>query len=111
MDKNINNNINNSINNKKILIASELKDLIPSFISNRKNDLHKIEVSIKNLDYSTLERVGHTLIGSCGCYGFDVLKHIGENIEKAAKEKNIQIIKENLLKYKDVLENYIVEYV
>lgn len=66
-------------------VNPDLAELIPWFLDNRKKDIEAIEKMVASGDFKSLERVGHTLKGTCPGYGFEVLGKIGARIETAAK--------------------------
>lgn len=69
-------------------IDPDIEDLIPGFLENRKNDVKTIEDSLRREDYETIQRMGHSMKGAGGGYGFDEITDIGARIEMAAREKN-----------------------
>ncbi|MBW2650004.1 MAG: Hpt domain-containing protein [Deltaproteobacteria bacterium] len=76
--------------NSKIIIHADidLEDLIPGFLENRRKDIVEIESLLASDDYETIQRLGHSMKGAGGGYGFDEITDIGTHIEQAAKEKN-----------------------
>lgn len=76
----------------KIEVDEDLKDILPGFMENRRNDLQTLKelLSAGNLDQ--IEKIGHKVAGSSGGYGFHELGHIARKIEMAAKDKNIDMI-------------------
>ncbi len=94
---------------KKIIIHADidLEDLIPGFLENRRKDIVEIESLLASNNYETIQRLGHSMKGSGGGYGFDEITNIGMHIEQAAKDKSaadIRIQMENLSKYLDCVE-------
>jgi len=95
--------------NSKIIIHADidLEDLIPGFLENRRKDIVEIESLLASDDYETIQRLGHSMKGAGGGYGFDEITNIGMHIEQASKEKNageIRIQMENLSRYLDCIE-------
>jgi HPt (histidine-containing phosphotransfer) domain-containing protein len=75
-------------NEKIAYVNPELAELIPWFLDNRRKDIESITNLVQAEDFKTLERMGHTLKGTCAGYGFDHLGKIGAKIELAAKARN-----------------------
>ena len=95
--------------NSKIIIHADidLEDLIPGFLENRRKDIIEIESLLVSGDYETIQRLGHSMKGSGGGYGFDKITDIGMHIEQAAKAKNTPEIctqMETLSEYLDRVE-------
>ena len=92
----------NSIN--IVEIDGELKEIIPWYLDNRKKDIEQITQSLEKEDYETIHRLGHSMKGSGGGYGFDQITMLGKAIEQAAKEKNASDVIANI----KMLENYLI---
>ena len=92
-------------NGDKIIVRvdSDLEDLIPGFLENRNQDIKSIFEALKRDDYAAIAKLGHTMKGVGGGYGFDAITDIGRSIEQAAKEKNAQKINASL----NELSNYL----
>ena len=73
------------------------------YFERRKTDVQKCNEAIASLDFKFLQKVGHDLKGNALTFGFEPLAAIGENLEAAAIEKNIEIVKENVTKMKNYL--------
>ena len=94
---------------KKIVIHADidLEDLIPGFLENRRKDIVEIESLLSSDDYETIQRLGHSMKGAGGGYGFDEITDIGMHIEHAAKEKSaadIRVQMKELSSYLDCVE-------
>lgn len=96
---------------KKVDVPIELKYLIPQFLINREKEIINLEQAAEVADYTRLSHIGHSMRGSCGGYGFDILSSLGTQIELAAIDKKIDDIKKNILEYKDILKNVQIHYV
>lgn len=86
-----------------VIADAAIEDLIPFFIENRKIDLQKIENAINLNDYKEIMRIGHSLKGTGGSYGFHVISEIGAKLEDAAEEKNL----DSLLSIKNQMSDYL----
>ncbi|MBW2599245.1 MAG: Hpt domain-containing protein [Deltaproteobacteria bacterium] len=94
---------------KKIVVHADvdLEDLIPGFLENKCKEIVEIESLLASGDYETVQRLGHSMKGAGGGYGFDKITDIGMHIEQAAKEKNAAEIAsqlEALSRYLDCVE-------
>jgi HPt (histidine-containing phosphotransfer) domain-containing protein len=91
-------------------IDSDLEDLIPGFLENRRKDVSALNEALSNTNLETLRSIGHSLKGVGGGYGFDSLSDIGAEIESKAKSGEIDGIDELINKMKDYLERLDIKY-
>lgn len=75
-----------------VKVDPDLEDIIPGFLKNRLGDIDKIHAALGQKDFETIRILGHTMKGTGGGYGFDMITDIGRSIEEAAKENNTQSI-------------------
>ena len=93
--------VSNSNNNKSledtiykdivVYVDPDLEDLIPSFIEKRRQDVAKIKKLLAIDDANSVEEIrklGHSMKGTGGGYGFNEISRIGKDIEKAANNNN-----------------------
>jgi signal transduction histidine kinase/CheY-like chemotaxis protein len=66
-------------------INSDLKGLIPSFFSNTRQEIDRLQEAVGSGDFATIERMGHSIKGSSYGYGFNHMGLIGLQIETAAR--------------------------
>ncbi len=86
-----------------VVVDSDLEDLTPGFLENRQNDIVEITRLVEVDDFSEVQRLGHSMKGSGGGYGFEEISNIGSEIEEAAKTSD----KETVLVMTEKLENYL----
>lgn len=74
----------------KILIklTSDLADLAPNYLSNRKNDLIVLKQALSQNNADTIQKISHKVKGTAGGYGFDGLGAIAKELEIAAKTQD-----------------------
>ena len=82
-------------NSDKIIVGvdSDLEDLIPGYLENRKDDIQSILEALQDGDYEKIRLLAHSMKGSGGGYGFVSITDIGKSIETAAVERNDEEIK------------------
>lgn len=95
----------------RIEVDEELKELIPNFLNNRRKEITLIEAEIKNKNFEVLIRIGHSMKGSCGGYGFQVLSELGKSIEAAARRADQPALNKLLAEYRALLERFDIVYV
>jgi HPt (histidine-containing phosphotransfer) domain-containing protein len=91
-------------------VDPDLRDLIPGYLENRLRDLTTIKNALKAADFAKIRVLGHSMRGSGGGYGFMPISNIGEAIEKAAKNKDRDPIKNHLTELSDFLERVTLVY-
>lgn len=67
-----------------VYVDEELADLIPEFLENRRRDVETITRLVQAGNYEELTRLGHTMKGTGGGYGFTEISEIGQGIEEAS---------------------------
>jgi len=102
----------NSKHAAKIIVHvdSEIEDLVPGFLENRHKDIDILQESLAKDDYGTIRRMGHTMKGVGGGYGFDAITDIGQSLEQAAKDKNPEEIQRWVKELSNYLERVEVVY-
>ncbi len=86
-----------------IYVDPDIEDLVPQYLENRRKDVLDIVRLIEEGNFSEVRRIGHSMKGSGGGYGFDAITEIGKGIEDAAKELN----KDEVLEWNRRLEEYL----
>lgn len=90
-------------------IDSDLEELIPEFLENRRNDTAAMRGAAEVGDFETIRVLGHDMKGCGAGYGFDGITNLGESLEQAAKDQNKPEIRDLVQELNDYLE--IVEVV
>ncbi len=67
-----------------VFVDEELADLIPEFLENRRRDVETITRLVQQGKHEELTRLGHTMKGVGGSYGFAEISEIGRGIEEAS---------------------------
>lgn len=86
-----------------VYIDADLEDLTPGFLENRENDTVVIDRLVQGGDFAEIQRLGHSMKGSGGGYGFDEITDIGMMIEEAANRND----KEEVLRQNQRLSHYL----
>lgn len=72
----------------QISIDPDLRDLIPGFLQNRRQDIQTLQEALAVNNFDTIRTLGHRMRGDGGGYGFHTISDIGDALEKAALENN-----------------------
>jgi HPt (histidine-containing phosphotransfer) domain-containing protein len=93
-----------------VTVDSDLEDLIPGFLENRRKDVKSLRDALAVNKPETLRSIGHSLKGVGGGYGFTGLSEIGAAIESKAKAGTTDGISELIDKMADYLERVEIVY-
>jgi len=93
-----------------VQVDPDLEDLIPGFLENRRLDAEKLRADIESNDFDSIEALGHSIKGVGGGYGFKLMSEYGANIETSAKERNTDVIQENINQLDDYLKRVEIKY-
>ena len=94
----------------QVHIDSDLQDLIPEYLENREKDLLVYRQALETDNFDTIAVLGHSMKGSGGGYGFNDLSSIGRAIEKAAKNRDTESVRQSIIDLTDFLKNLEVVY-
>ena len=86
-----------------VKLDRRLVDLAPKFLAHCRLTVNEIREAIESDKLEIARRIGHSLIGTAGSYGFDEIHLLGEEIERAARAGDM----EELRKLAERLENYV----
>ena len=87
-----------------VKVDSDLEELIPGFLENRKKDLISLIEALKNKNYPGMQSTGHSLKGVGGGYGFAQLSELGAQIENSAKASDSEALAQHIQQLGDYLE-------
>ena len=94
----------------RVRIDSELQDLIPGYLENRGKDLLVYQQALEKDNFDAIAVLGHSMKGSGGGYGFNDLSSIGRAIEKAAKNRDKESVRQSIIDLTDFLKKLEVVY-
>ncbi|KDR95607.1 Hpt domain-containing protein [Peptoclostridium litorale DSM 5388] len=94
----------------KVIIEKDLEDIVPIFIQSRREDIKNIEALLENGDFGAIKKIGHSMKGVGGGYGFDFISEIGFRLEQKSDQNDrssVQILTKMLEEYLDHIQ---IEY-
>jgi histidine phosphotransfer protein HptB len=91
-------------------IDADLEDMIPGYLANRHKDVDLIRRALMASDYETIRIAGHSMKGSGGGYGFDVITVYGHSLENAAISKDSDEVRKIIDRLKQFLDDVEVIY-
>jgi PAS domain S-box-containing protein len=86
-----------------VYVDSDLEDLVPKFLENSRENVEEIRMLVREGEMEEVRRLGHSMKGVGGSYGFDEISSIGKGIEEAAKAGD----GEEVLRLADRLSEYL----
>ena len=86
-----------------VTIDSNLADLIPGFLDNRRRDVDKLKALLATSNFADIRLIGHSMKGAGGGYGFDTITEIGAAIERAALDADIAGVQDARVRLIDYL--------
>ena len=93
-----------------VIVAKDLEDLIPTFITNRTKELATLRVALGAGDMERLRQLGHRMKGVGNSYGFEHISILGQQIEDGAKIKNLSGLEAIITDYMDYLARVKIVY-
>lgn len=72
-----------------VRLPADIIDLVPRFLARRCEDVVALHDAVIELDFATVRRIGHTLVGSARTYRFERLALLGAAIERASIDEDM----------------------
>lgn len=94
-----------------IAVDRSLRPLMPKFFAVRGEEPGRMKAALAAGEFTSLERIGHTLHGTASSYGFARLGEIGRHIEAAAKARDAATIRLLVVEMEDHLDRARIRYV
>lgn len=95
----------------RVSVDRELAGLVPRFLGNCRRDVGLIEHAIAQSDLDTTRRIGHSLKGVGGGYGFAEITRLGAAVEAGAIAGDAQAALAALAALAAYIDAVEVEYV
>ena len=87
-----------------IHVNPDILDLVPGYISHRKNDLPVIREHLVNNRFEEIRVIGHKMKGGGKLYNLELVTILGDKIENASIETNKPLIEKAVAELEDYLE-------
>lgn len=91
-------------------VDADLEDLVPEFLENRQQDIGTMTEALTRQDFDVIRRLGHSMKGAGGGYGFEGITDIGRAIEEAARVQDAGEIRRAIDELASYLERVEVVY-
>ena len=71
-----------------VQIDQDLSDLVPGFLSRKREDARAVLAAVEHGDAEAIARLGHKMKGEGGSYGLDAVTDLGRELEQAGKDRD-----------------------
>lgn len=92
-----------SVGKYSVHVDRDIIDLVPTFLENRRADLARFLELGERQRFDEIRRLGHSMKGTGGAYGFDFLTMLGERFESAARRHDIAQVTNLCVELEDYL--------
>ena len=93
-----------------VIVAKDLEDLIPTFMTNRNKELATLRTALGSGDMEQLRQLGHRMKGVGNSYGFEKVSTLGRQIEDGAKAGDRAGLEACIAEYTDYLARVQIVY-
>ncbi|GAB4488919.1 MAG: hypothetical protein OHK006_19950 [Thermodesulfovibrionales bacterium] len=93
-----------------VSIDPDLREIIPDFLEERRNDIAEISRLLVTGGFDEILRIGHSMKGSGGGYGFPEISAIGAGIERAARHRDARKVAQLNTRLGEYLETVSIIY-
>lgn len=93
-----------------VTVASDLQDLIPTFMKNRGKELDNLRAAVAAGDFEQLRQLGHRMKGVGVSYGFEHISTLGKRIEEGARRGDRASLQASVVEYGDYLAKVRITY-
>ncbi len=94
----------------RVIVARDLEDLIPVFMSNRRKELDTLRVAFAAADFEQLRQLGHRMKGVGNSYGFARVSDLGKHIEDGVRSGDRALLEATITAYGEYLAKVQVAY-
>ena len=94
----------------RVIVAKDLEDLIPVFMSNRRKELDTLRVALAAADFEQLRQLGHRMKGVGNSYGFARVSDIGKHVEDGARSGDRATLEAAITQYAEYLSKVQIAY-
>lgn len=93
-----------------VIVDRDLEDLIPGFMSRRRQDVSRLRKSLMAGDMEQIQTCGHSMKGTGNGYGFGEISVIGGEIEQAALAGDCEKISAMTDRLEEYLEKVVITF-
>ncbi|SDM29131.1 Hpt domain-containing protein [Halarsenatibacter silvermanii] len=101
---------NEEVEKNIVHVDEDLKELIPMFLENRRQNIEDLQKLLAEKNYEEIEKLGHKIKGSGGGYGFDRVTELGRDIEEAAAAEDHSSLQKSIEELAEYMEGVEIVY-
>ena len=94
-----------------VQVDQELKDLIPTYLTNRKVELEELRKFCAARDSKSIHAITHKIKGNAAAYGFVTLGTVAVEIELALKSDQWEMVTKKLNEIEHYLAHLKIQYI
>jgi HPt (histidine-containing phosphotransfer) domain-containing protein len=72
----------------EVHVSPKIASLVPGFLKNCRRDVTAIRVALERDDLETVKKLGHSMRGAGGSYGFDTISVLGAALEDVSASRD-----------------------
>lgn len=88
-------------------VFAEVAHLVDDYLESRRQEMQRLREALAAGEFAPILQIGHDLKGTGGCFGFDRLSAIGNDLEEAAKRRELTGIRAALAELTDFLDRVV----
>lgn len=92
-------------------VASDLVDLIPRYLTSRREDVARLREALDAQDFQSLAYLAHVVQGNGAAFGFDGLRDLGTALERASVRESALGVERVLDDISSYLDKVQIEFV
>ena len=93
-----------------VIVAKDLEDLIPTFMTNRTKELETLRTALGAGDMEQLRQLGHRMKGVGNSYGFAQVSDFGKYVEDGARSGDRTLLESTITRYNEFLAKVQITY-
>ena len=86
-----------------VIVDADIAALVPGFLANRRREVDTLLTLVAQNDFPKIRLIGHSMKGSGGGYGFDLISLFGDEIEVAALNADAGAVRQIVRRFSDYL--------
>ena len=90
-------------------VSPQIIDLVPRFLSNRRQDVERLHTALREEDFSALQERSEQMCALGRPYGFEPITKLGYQLREACAQRNLAMAAEVIYRYEFYLSRLWIE--